>query len=69
MRMYTKDHVHYLKDPVVRVKFGGLWKHKNNQHELVLLKTKCGCPRGGGIKNGHIGVTYGGTQKKIQASN
>ena len=28
----------------------------------VSPKTECGCPRGGGIKNGHI--RYGGTQKK-----
>ena len=28
----------------------------------VKKKTECGCPSGGGIKNGHIG--YGGTQKE-----
>ena len=44
------------------LEFGGLWKHKNNQHELVPPKTECGCPSGGGIKNSHI--HYGGTQKK-----
>ena len=46
--------------------FDGLWKHENNQHALVPLKTECGCPSGGGIKNGHIYATssYGGTQKK-----
>ena len=45
--------------------FGGFWKHKNSQHALVLPKTECGCPSGGGIKNGHIRYpSYGGTQKK-----
>jgi hypothetical protein len=45
--------------------FGGLWKQKNNQHALVPPKTECGCPCGGGIKNGHIRYpSYGGTQKK-----
>ena len=34
--------------------FSGLWKHENNQHALVPLKTECGCPSGRGIKNGHI---------------
>ena len=33
--------------------FGGLWKHKNYQHALVLPKTECGCPSVGGIKNSH----------------
>ena len=42
--------------------FGGLWKHENNQHTLVHPKTECGCPSGGGIKNGHI--RYGGMQKE-----
>ena len=30
--------------------FGGLWKHKNNQHALVPPKKECGCPSGGGMK-------------------
>ena len=30
--------------------FGGLWKHENNQHALVLTKMECDCPSGGGIK-------------------
>ena len=34
--------------------FGGLWKHEHNQHALVLPKTECGCPSGGGLKNAHI---------------
>ena len=34
--------------------FGGLWKHENNQHALVPLKTECGCPSGGGINKGDI---------------
>ena len=34
--------------------FGDLWKHENNQHALVPLKTECGCRGGGGIKNGHM---------------
>ena len=34
--------------------FGGLRKQENNQHALVPPKTKCGCPSGGRIKNGHI---------------
>ena len=38
---------------------GGLWKHENNQHALVPPTMECGCPSGGGIKNGHI--LYGGT--------
>ena len=43
--------------------FGGLWKHEHNQHALVPPKTECGCPSGGGIKNGHIRYpSYGGTQ-------
>ena len=25
----------HVKDPVVHVRVGGLWKHKNNQHALV----------------------------------
>ena len=45
--------------------FGGLWKHENNHHALVPPKTDCGCPSGGGIKNGDIRYPcYGGTQKK-----
>ena len=45
--------------------FGGLWKHGNTQHALVPPKTECGCPSGGGIKNGHTRYpSYGGTQKK-----
>ena len=45
--------------------FGGLWKHKNNQHALVPPKTECGCPSGRGIKNGFIHYpSYGGTQKE-----
>ena len=45
--------------------FGGLWKHENNQHALVLPKTECGCPSGGGIENGHVRYpSYGGTQKE-----
>ena len=44
--------------------YGGLWKHKNNQHALVPPKTECGCSSGGGIKNCHILYpSYGGTQK------
>ena len=43
-------------------KFGGLWKHENNRYALVPPKMECGCPSGGGIKNGHI--SYGGTQEK-----
>ena len=47
--------------------FGGLWKHENNQDALVPQKTECGCPSGGGIKNGHICYpSYGGTHKKIK---
>ena len=42
--------------------FGGLWKHA-----LVPLKTECGCPSGGGMKNGHMRYpSYGGTQKKTR---
>ena len=49
--------------------FGGLWKHENYQHALVPTKTECGCPSGGGIKNGHLHYpSYGGTQKKIPHS-
>ena len=33
---------------------GGLWEHENNQHAPVPPKTECGCPSGGGIKNGRI---------------
>ena len=47
--------------------FDGLWKHKNNQRALVVpLKTECGSPSGGGIKNGHTRypLTYGGMQTK-----
>ena len=45
----------HVKDPIVHVtEFGGLWKHKNNQHALLPPKTECGCPSGGGIQNGHI---------------
>ena len=44
--------------------FGGLRKHKNNPHAPVPPKTECGCPSGGGIKNGHICYpSYGGTQR------
>ena len=44
--------------------FSGLWKHENNQCALVLPKTECGCPNGGGIKYDHIHYpSYGGTQK------
>ena len=34
--------------------FTALWKYKNNQHALVPQKKECGCPSGGGIKNGHM---------------
>ena len=34
--------------------FGVIWKHENNQHALAPPKMECGCPSGGGIKNGHI---------------
>ena len=45
--------------------FGGLWKHENNQHILVPPKMECGCPSGGGIKNGHMCYpSYGGMQRK-----
>ena len=45
--------------------FGGFWKRKIYQHALVSPKTKCGCPSGGGIKNGYIRYpSYGGTQKE-----
>ena len=45
--------------------FGGLWNHENNQRALVPPKRECGCPSGGGIKNGHIRYpSYGRTQKK-----
>ena len=45
--------------------FGGLWKHKNLQHAFVPPKMDCGCPSGGGVKNGHIRYpSYGGMQKK-----
>ena len=46
----------HVKDPLIHVmsEVSGLWKHKNNQHALVPLKTECGCPSGEGIKNGHI---------------
>ena len=45
--------------------FDGLWKHENNHHALVPPKTECGCPSGGGMKNGHIRyLSYGGTQKE-----
>ena len=45
--------------------FGGLWKHKNNQHALVPPKSECGCPSGGGINNGQTRYpSYGGTQKE-----
>ena len=57
-----------VKDPVVHHSmsdFGGLWKHDNTQHALVPPKTECGCPSGGGIKNGHIRYpSYEGTQKE-----
>ena len=50
--------------------FGGLWKHKNNQHALVPPKTECGCPSGGGIKNGHIRYpAHGRTQKNSNKNN
>ena len=62
---YERPRTH-VKDPVeVHVRFGGLWKHENNQHALVPLKMECGCPSGGGIKKDHIRYpSYGGTQKK-----
>ena len=45
--------------------FGGLRKHENNQHALVPPKTECGCPSGGGIRNGRIRYpSYGATQKE-----
>ena len=51
------------------LEFGGLWKHENNQHALVLPKTECGCPSAGGIENGHIRYpSYGGTQEKKNVS-
>ena len=54
----------HITDHVVH-EFGGLWKHEHNQHALVPRNTECGCPNGGGIKNGHICYpSYGGTQKK-----
>ena len=44
---------------------GGLWKHANNQQALVPPKTECGCPSGGGIKNGHTRYpSNGGTHRK-----
>ena len=43
--------------------FGGIWKHENKQQAVAPLKTECGCPSAGGIKNGHILYpSYGGTQ-------
>ena len=44
--------------------FGGLWKHENNQHALVPLKTECGCPSGGGMKNGHIPLLWRNAEKR-----
>ena len=45
--------------------FGGLWKHENNQHELVPPKMEYGSPSGGGIKNGYMHYpSYGGTQRE-----
>ena len=49
--------------------FGGLWKHGNNQHALVPLKTECGCPRGRGIKNGHIRYPSDGRMQKKENTN
>ena len=64
-RIYMKDHVRMLKIMQSMSEFGGLWKHKHNQHTLVPPKMECGCPSGGGIKNVHIhNPSYGGTQKK-----
>ena len=45
--------------------FGGLWKHRSNQHAFVPLKMECGCRSGGGIKNSLVRYpSYGGTQEK-----
>ena len=44
---------------------GGLRKHENNQHALVLSKTECGYPSGRGINNSHVRYpSNGGMQKK-----
>ena len=40
----------------------GIWKQLCTMHPR---KTECGCPSGGGIKNGHVRYPYcGGTQKQ-----
>ena len=55
-RTHTKDHARTLKILWSMSEFRGLlWKHENNQH--VPSKTECGCPSGGGNKNGHIRFT------------
>ena len=59
--------VSFQKRPFLKSmsEFGALWKHENNQHELVPPETECGCPSGGGIRNGHVRYPfYEGTQKK-----
>ena len=43
--------------------FGGLWKHKNNQHAFVPPKTECGSPSGGRIRY----LSYGGKHRKKYA--
>ena len=62
-RVYTHEYERpctHITDPVVHVRVRWIMEHKNNQHALVPKKTECGCPSGGGIKNGHI-HSYGGT--------
>ena len=49
-----KTHECTLKILYCLSEFGGLWKHENNQHALVPLKTECGCPSGEEMKNSHI---------------
>ena len=65
--MYT----HAYERPCTHVKdsmskFGGLWKHENNQHTLVPPKTECGCRSGRGIKNGHIRYPSCGVTQKTK---
>ena len=54
IRTHITDHVCTLKILQSMSEFGGLWKHKNNQHAPVPPNTECGCPSDGVIKNGHI---------------
>ena len=66
MRTHTKDHVCYVKDPVVHVRVWWIYENtKITSMHLYPRRWNVAAPSGGGIKNGHIRYTtsYGGTQK------